>query len=381
MPKKKTHEQYVKEVESLNNGIKVVGTYVNNRTKILHKCLHGHRFEMNPNNVLFGQKCPYCSGRKVCFDNCLATINPELIHEWHPTKNSSLTPYDVTSKSNKKAWWKCSTCGHEWETKILSRSYGTNCPKCCTYGAESKSKSQEEFIKEIVGIYGENTYEFLTNYKNNRDKIKTKHKKCGYIWNVAPYVLLRNKVGNDVCPLCNCTIPYNTESFKERIFNLVGNEYTVVGVYVNDSTKIKMKHNKCCHEWDITPNKFVRGRRCPICRESKGEKRIREWLINNKIEFEPQMKYDELLGLNGGRLSYDFYLPQQELLIEYQGEYHDGTARNQSETDFQTQQEHDKRKRNYALQRNFNLLEIWYFGYENIELILNNYILKGDVKL
>lgn len=45
-------------------------------------------------------------------ENCLAITNPELIEEWHPTKNT-LTLYDVTWGSSKKLWWICKF-GHEW---------------------------------------------------------------------------------------------------------------------------------------------------------------------------------------------------------------------------------------------------------------------------
>lgn len=62
-------------------------------------------------------------------DNCLAVANPNLAAEWHPTKNGSLTPDMVTKGSNKKAWWKC-RLGHEWQTRIVSRSRGTGCPFC-----------------------------------------------------------------------------------------------------------------------------------------------------------------------------------------------------------------------------------------------------------
>ena len=60
------------------------------------------------------------------------------------------------------------------------------------------------------------------------------------------------------------------------------------------------------------------------------------------------------------------------MLIEYQGEFHDGTAWQQTEIDFLRQQEHDKRKRNYALKHNIHLLEIWYWDYDNIEQVLND---------
>lgn len=62
----------------------------------------------------------------------------------------------------------------------------------------------------------------------------------------------------------------------------------------------------------------------------------------------------------GGNLSYDFYLDEYNLLIEYQGEFHDGSARIRDKSYLPTQQEHDRRKREYAKQQGINLLEIWY---------------------
>ena len=62
--------------------------------------------------------------------NDLATVNPRLAKEWHPTKNGDLSPFDITAGSGKKAWWKCSQCGYEWETIIANRTKGHGCPKC-----------------------------------------------------------------------------------------------------------------------------------------------------------------------------------------------------------------------------------------------------------
>ena len=82
-----------------------------------------------------GNGCPYCAGRKVMPGfNDLATTNPDLAAEWHPTKNGSLTPTDVTNGSNKKVWWRCSICGAEWQAQISNRVYGgTGCPECSAY--------------------------------------------------------------------------------------------------------------------------------------------------------------------------------------------------------------------------------------------------------
>jgi hypothetical protein len=61
----------------------------------------------------------------------LADHYPELIESWHPHKNSSLTPYMIAPKSNKKVWWQCSQ-GHEWQALITNRTgvNKTGCPYC-----------------------------------------------------------------------------------------------------------------------------------------------------------------------------------------------------------------------------------------------------------
>ena len=106
----------------------------------------------------------------------------------------------------------------------------------------------------------------------------------------------------------------------------------------------------------------------------KGEEKIKIWLNGNNIDFVSQKTFPNLLGVGNGNLSYDFYLPDHNLLIEYQGEYHDGTVSNQSEEDYLKRQEHDKRKREYAESHNIKLLEIWYWDFDNIKTILNENI-------
>ena len=73
-------------------------------------------------------------------------------------------------------------------------------------------------------------------------------------------------------------------------------------------------------------------------------------------------------------LSYDFYLPKYNLLIEYQGQFHDGniTGDYQTEEMLEIQQEHDRRKRQYAIDHNIELMEIWYWDFDNIENILHD---------
>ena len=55
---------------------------------------------------------------------------PQLVKEWHPTKNGELTPDDITHGSGKKVWWLC-TKGHSYEAKPNHRTgMKSNCPYC-----------------------------------------------------------------------------------------------------------------------------------------------------------------------------------------------------------------------------------------------------------
>ena len=90
--------------------------------------------------------CPFCSGNRVCSDNSLSTISPNIATQWHPTKNGSLTPNDVTNGSTKKVWWQCQKVDeHSWEATVGSRttqsgSKGAGCPHCY-FGRGSKDSS------------------------------------------------------------------------------------------------------------------------------------------------------------------------------------------------------------------------------------------------
>ena len=81
-------------------------------------------------------------------------------------------------------------------------------------------------------------------------------------------------------------------------------------------------------------------------------------------------------------LSYDFYLPEFKLLIEYQGQFHDGTASMVSkDLYFERQKINDELKRNYAKENDYYFLEIWYYDFDDIESLINKFIydLKNPV--
>ncbi len=92
------------------------------------------------------------------------TIRPDIAMEWHPTKNLNLKPTEVTSGSNKRVWWKCSRCGHEWQAIIAKRtSFRSNlrpsdCPNCsATFGTSFPEQSVFFYVKKAFSD-AENRY-------------------------------------------------------------------------------------------------------------------------------------------------------------------------------------------------------------------------------
>ena len=78
-----------------------------------------------------GRGCAICRGLKVVKSNSLAILKPELAKEWHPKLNGVLTPDNVTIRSHKKVWWKCSKgSDHEWQADVGSRVMGNGCAVC-----------------------------------------------------------------------------------------------------------------------------------------------------------------------------------------------------------------------------------------------------------
>jgi len=97
--------------------------------KVWWQCGKGHEWQSSVGYRTKGYGCPYCSGRRVCKENSLETLNPKLAAEWHPSKNKDLHSTEVSPISKKKVWWQC-TNGHEWKAVVADRNAGEPCRKC-----------------------------------------------------------------------------------------------------------------------------------------------------------------------------------------------------------------------------------------------------------
>ena len=363
--KKKTHEKFIKEMKEKHPNIKITSMYINNKTKVECSCnICKERWSALPSNLLQKTGCPKCAitrQRKPIQDFLieLNNINPNI---------EILGDY---INSQTKLLCRCKLCDNRWETKPAVLLRGRSCPKCGFKKiSEIKIKSHEKFLSEMCKINPNVT--IIGEYKGNKEKIECVCKLDGCRWHSTPSNLLHNYG----CPECG-RIKKSEKLLKSHIdfikeLKEKAPDIEVLGEYKGAKDKILCKCKKCSHKWEAIPNSLLSANHgCPKCNYSKGENIIYNFLLNNKISNSQQKTFDDLIGVGGGKLSYDFYLPNKNILIEYNGiqhykpiEYFGG------EKQLTIQQEHDKRKREYAKKHKIRLIEISYLDFNNIEKIL-----------
>lgn len=121
--------ELAKEWHATKNKIKPLDVLPNSGKKIWWVCAKGHEWEATVSSRNCGSGCPFCWSRIAHKDYSLALTNPELISQWHPNKNGTLTPFDVTPRSGIKVWWRCEK-DHEWLAAPVHRSRGHGCHYC-----------------------------------------------------------------------------------------------------------------------------------------------------------------------------------------------------------------------------------------------------------
>lgn len=234
---------------------------------------------------------------------------------------------------------------------------GTGCLKCGLVSAKSKTTTQQkDFILQCIKIHGEKYDYSLVDYVNSKTKIKIICNIHHQVFEQIPSSHLRGSG----CNICSKNKKLDTEMFIKKC-ELVHNskyDYSLVN-YISAHTKIFI----ICHTHGIftqTANSHVRGSACPKCRSSKAEILISNFLISNNIYFIPQYKIAECKYIR--ELPFDFYLPNINTLIEYQGEQHYNPLRflskRQGKRKLKDTKRNDKIKKKYCIDNNIKLLEI-----------------------
>ena len=283
---------------------------------------------------------------------------------------------------------KCPYCGKKYDIDIYNFKDGANCKFCCNFYENSFAY----YIEEELGLDLNDIWDWEENGRlniNPWDIYKSTGKIKVWIWCQdkcyhGSYDITPNKFTSrgDRCPYCN---PF--ASHRVHKLDSFGYLYPSKAKYWSDNNKESpyevavfshgkylFKCEKCGEEFERYLNN-INGRgdslKCPDCTSSQLEQETSKILQKYNIKYIPQKSYEGLIGKNHGNLSYDFYLPNYNLLIECQGIQHEKWIEGWiTKEGFEKQLEHDRRKKQYAIDYKINFLEIWYYDIDNIEQIL-----------
>lgn len=287
------------------------------------------------------QGCPFLSGHAVWKGfNDLATVNPELSAQWHPTKNGQLKPTDVTIYSNRRVWWLLpyddqeagKHFDFEWKSSVSHRSNGRGCP----YLSTATSPKVWKGFNDLATVNPELAKEWHPTKNGDLRPVDIVAGSGLKVWWYLPY--------ND----------HKTGEYYE-------------------------------YEWEAVVGSRNKGIGCPFIASSKGEEAVRKILKSLNIHFEEQYKFkDRFFITDKHPLRDDFAIFDKKgkvvTTIEFHGQQHyepvdfAGKGQDWAKEEFKKNQERDKIKTEYLEARGIKQLVIPYTEFDNVEKIVNNFI-------
>lgn len=262
--------------------------------------------------------------------------------------------YDYTLVKYKNAHTKikilCPIHGEFKQTPINHRRYG--CQKC------GKLLQKKDILDRFGNIHnGKYTY---TNFNYSGMSIKS-NITCLVLGDNGLYhgdfeQTPINHLAGKGCPKCATNFKKNEAEIVKKL-NILHN-------YKYDYSASDFKRTKdnitiiCPKHKDFVQvlNNHLRGCGCPFCDESKGEREIERYLIENNIKYERQKKFE--LCRDKRKLPFDFYLVDYNICIEYDGEHHFNEILKWN--NFEYTKNHDLIKNNYCIKNNIPLYRITY---------------------
>ena len=285
-------------------------------------------------------------------------------------------------------------CGNIYEVQAGQFiNVGKRCGKCC----QEYENSFAYHIEVELGLKLEDIWDFEKNtvnpyhiYKGSNKKvwIKCQNEETNKLnglkkkdYHGSSLVLCNNFLKGSKCPSCVSKYKYihPYDSFGYQNFDKVmswhpDNEISPFSVSRESGKRCKFICEKCSYEWSAILSNINKGKWCPICKTSKGERKIRAWLDKHNINYVHDEPYfEDLLSDKGNPLRPDFILPDYKIWIEYDGEFHYKDVH--CDGSYELQISYDKRKDEYAKEYHWNLIRIKYTEFDNVESILNKNIL------
>lgn len=233
-----------------------------------------------------------------------------------------------------------------------------------------KEEKAKNFICKSSKIHSDKYDYSLVDYKNCETKVKIICPEHG-IFEQRPYS--HYKSGNGCIKCAEYKVG---KSFMKTNKEFI-DESNLIHDFRYDYSLVEYNGSRCnvkiiCNThgvFDQTPTNHLRGKGCPKCRSSNGESEIRKFLKKNEIKFNEQHTFKDCM--NKQLLKFDFYLPDYNMCIEYDGiqhfksiEYFGGDVK------FKQIQVNDVIKNKYCEQNGVKLIRIKYDS--NVEMELND---------
>lgn len=344
-----SNDMFMSKVKKLTGDeFTFLDTYTGYRNEI--RCRHnkcGFVFKVKPYYFLSRPKCPNCNKNDMISIDRIRFI----------AKNNGFELLSIPNKlrASSRITVKHIRCG---SIKKISASYFIKSPFCTLC---KRGKDFSNYVKKATN--GE--YEVIGVYKNMDTKLKMKHKICGKEYLTTPHSFHK---GYGRCPACSAKnfknivrdkLGIDNNTFIKRVHTISGNRYTFLDKYVNAITKLRCKHNKCGFIFEVSPHDFYKGSGCPKCNESKGERFVEQYLLNKHIKYKREFIFNDLVDKLP--LRFDFYLPESNLCIEYDGKQHfSEQSWMGGKSKFMKQQKHDLMKDKYCLKNKIRLIRLNY---------------------
>ena len=283
-----THPELLCEWDWERNGTLLPSdVFAGSEIMVWWKCSKGHSWQNYPYRRKAGAGCPICSNHQVLMGyNDLHTTHPQLSLEWNYRKNGELTPDMVVAGSNYRVWWKCSKCGHEWQTTVTARSKGAGCKKCANDQlGEKLSKSKLRNNGSLKERFPDLAEEWLFEKNNgltpevvtarNNMKVWWKCKCCGHEWPAS----INNRSKGHGCPACAKirVLRLKRQTELSRRGSLQQNNPDIASewdfeknpcgpdeVFSNTRTDFWWICSKG-HHYEASPNNRMHGKGCPYC--------------------------------------------------------------------------------------------------------------------
>ena len=358
--------EYIKEKSNGEFEVIEYGGY-GNRSIIKHN-ICGKTFDADTKTFRENVNCPLCGhNHRLSQEEFLERVKDTWGDEYEVIGKyiSMGSPVEVKHK----------ICNHVWFPKANNLIRGHGCPKCA-----NNQKKDTVDIKEKVKELTEEEYEFIGEYINVHEKALFVHHNCpsndckDFEFMTEPNGFIN---AGQRCPKCAGTMQLTHEEFVSRVKEQVGEEYTVLGQYVNMHTKLLMRHNSCKCEYYVKPHSFVGKNkcRCPQCYESKGERSIHDELSKRNINFKTQYKFNDCIYKR--ELPFDFAIFDKNnklyCLIEFDGGQHFQPINFLGGKEaYEIRKIRDNIKDEYCKKNNIKLIRIPYFDIDEIPEIIQN---------